>query len=258
MTVAASKNPAKEPRLEAMATARVDDATLRLRSGSAAPVLRDAAVAIVGAGAIGSFLADLLVRAGVGALTLIDGDRVRPGNSVRHLAGQRYWGWNKAEAVADIVRHAHGVAPSAQTTSLTAPADAELLLEAHDLVIDATANTWTGELISRAAEHGCRPALSVYLQRDGGVARVDRWPLVAWERPQAPVPVLPGRYQPERREGGCGDPVSLTPAWAAITAATRASHLASQILLGERVPVTVVDVLEPQPDPPYEQLGVVA
>ena len=53
----------------------------------------------MGCGAIGSFAADLLFRAGVRQLTLCDGERLRPGNIVRHLAGAEQVGRAKTLAV---------------------------------------------------------------------------------------------------------------------------------------------------------------
>ena len=54
--------------------------------------LLHAHVAIVGAGALGSFHAAALARAGVGRLTVIDRDYVEPGNL------QRQWLFEEADA----------------------------------------------------------------------------------------------------------------------------------------------------------------
>ena len=66
--------------------------------------LRGASVLLAGAGNIGSFLAPLLARAGVGLLRLVDRDRVEEKN----LAGQDYdpedVGRPKAEVLADRLR----------------------------------------------------------------------------------------------------------------------------------------------------------
>ena len=73
--------------------------TRGLRAGAAAPRLSDVRVAIVGCGAVGSFTADLLFRSGVRYFTLADGERLRPGNVVRHLAGLDLVGSSKPAAV---------------------------------------------------------------------------------------------------------------------------------------------------------------
>lgn len=64
--------------------------------------LADRHVAVIGCGALGSTVAEQLARAGVGRLTLVDRDRLEPGNLVRHAAGLRHSGWSKARATADV------------------------------------------------------------------------------------------------------------------------------------------------------------
>ncbi|HMP94601.1 MAG TPA: ThiF family adenylyltransferase, partial [Phnomibacter sp.] len=47
--------------------------------------LASAHVLIVGMGGVGSFAAEFIARAGVGKLTIVDGDVVDPTNRNRHL-----------------------------------------------------------------------------------------------------------------------------------------------------------------------------
>lgn len=68
------------------------------------PRLRAASVAIVGCGGLGSNVAAMLVRAGVGALMLIDFDRVEEDNLTRQLFFRDDLGRLKAEALADTLR----------------------------------------------------------------------------------------------------------------------------------------------------------
>lgn len=65
----------------------------------AAAALRDKKVLLIGCGAIGSFVALELARAGVGRLTLLDKDILEPGNSVRWPLGRSHWGLSKAAAL---------------------------------------------------------------------------------------------------------------------------------------------------------------
>lgn len=58
-------------------------------------------VLLLGVGAVGSALAELLVRAGLSSLTIMDGDRLKTGNLVRHTLGLEQTGSRKASAVAD-------------------------------------------------------------------------------------------------------------------------------------------------------------
>lgn len=58
----------------------------RLRArGTVAPELRDAQVILVGCGALGSHVAEYLVRSGVRHITLVDGDSLEAGNLARHV-----------------------------------------------------------------------------------------------------------------------------------------------------------------------------
>lgn len=68
-------------------------------------------VGIVGLGSGGGFVALSLAMSGVGHFVLVDDDELEAGNVVRHVADLRYVGWNKAQAVADLIRHRN---PNAQ------------------------------------------------------------------------------------------------------------------------------------------------
>ena len=62
-------------------------------------------VAVAGLGSGGGFVALSLAMSGVGSFVLIDPDRLESGNVTRHVADRRYIGQNKAEALADLIRH---------------------------------------------------------------------------------------------------------------------------------------------------------
>ena len=88
-------------KVERVVVSRVDSAWIHGRDHSADLAnLRARKVAIVGCGAIGSELAELLAKAGVGELTLADGDDLYAGNVGRHILGVGYIGWKKARGVA--------------------------------------------------------------------------------------------------------------------------------------------------------------
>jgi hypothetical protein len=175
---------------------------------------------------------------------------------VRHLAGGSYVGWNKAEAVADLLVRSGLVEPDrvkAVPQDLTDPMDAHRLMQESDLVIDATAAAPVTTMLSFIARTTGRPLLSVCIQRDGGVIRCDRWPLVPGEAHAAPVPDQPSEML---REAGCGDPISPTAPSAVVEAAGLASRMAIDRLTGRRrFGATLLQVLLPQDDPPYDQVG---
>ena len=113
--------------------------------------LRAARVAVVGCGALGTFQAAALARAGVGFLRIIDRDYVEASNL------QRQWlfteadaleAWPKAEAARRRLAEINsGVTVEAQVADLTA-AVAEELLEDVDLVLDGTDNFETRYLLN--------------------------------------------------------------------------------------------------------------
>lgn len=232
------------PELVAIAAAHDGDATLHLRAGPDRETLQAVAVAVVGIGAIGSQVADLLARAGVGRLTLVDHDIVRPGNRIRHLALADQDGRPKVDAVKAIIDAGpSGAVVNVRQMRVRTPAHAADLLEEADLVIDASASGLVTRLLLDAGTTLGRRVISVCLVRDGQVARVDRVPLVAGEAHAEPTPELADGTEP-LREGGCGDPVSPTPMWAATAAAARAAGMAADILtLRQQYPPTVIDVL---------------
>jgi molybdopterin/thiamine biosynthesis adenylyltransferase len=230
-----------------------------LRAGSTANQLTNRSVAIVGLGAVGSFLADLLYRSGVGRLTLVDPERLRPGNIVRHLAGDAFVNLAKVHAVrAQLSALGLDVTwITGQVMQVATPARAIDLLATHDLVVDATANARATALLRWAAEQTGHPLVSVCLQREGALARADRFPLRGDEQHLAPVPSLSGPLLP--REPGCADPVSLTPPVAVLAAAELGCRLAiDQLHKGQDLPATLLNVLIAQADPPYDHIGLLS
>ncbi len=110
--------------------------------GRLAKSLCNARVIILGAGALGSTLAELLVRMGIQQVTIIDGDHLEPGNLVRHTLSISDLYQPKAKALANRLNQ---INPSARVTglSLTLPtADSmfETILSDATLIIDATAS----------------------------------------------------------------------------------------------------------------------
>src|SRR5262249_14524247 len=129
----------------------------------------------LGAGAIGSHVALGLSGAGLGSLTLVDGDLLRPGNVVRHAAGHSLVGQNKADAVRqELATRSPWTTARAHESDNWSPQEILNLCQSNNLVIDATGNAAFSILISQVAErHDC-PLVTVSLYRAGRVARVRR------------------------------------------------------------------------------------
>ena len=116
--------------------------------------IRDAHVAIVGCGALGSVQAELLARAGVGRLRLIDRDFVELSNLQRQFLfdeSDALEGLPKAAAAArHLARVNSDVAAEPVIADLTA-ANAEKLLGGMDLILDGTDNFETRYLLNDVA-----------------------------------------------------------------------------------------------------------
>jgi molybdopterin/thiamine biosynthesis adenylyltransferase len=239
-----------EVQLRAMRAAPDDLATRRIRAGVGAEELGTRKVAVVGVGAIGSTVADLLHRGGVGHLHLIDADRVLPGNTTRHLLGDAAVGRPKAGAVAEALRAArpHLGQVTFAVGEVDTPLRAIEVLAAFDVVVDATADSTATALLTAAARAGAGQLLSVYVLADGYAVRVDRTPAPDGQTP-LPAPQLP-RPAPTVYEAGCGSPVSTTPpaaAWEA--AAIAARHTVALLLDPESVPAGEERRLRPEAVP---------
>jgi molybdopterin/thiamine biosynthesis adenylyltransferase len=93
--IAAARFPLIRSRVD-----RVDSAALlRRTTGASADTLTNVSVAIIGCGALGGVVAQLLAQAGVRRITLIDGDALNWQNVGRHVLPGSYVGSNKAKAM---------------------------------------------------------------------------------------------------------------------------------------------------------------
>jgi molybdopterin-synthase adenylyltransferase len=113
--------------------------------------LLDASVCIVGCGALGSFQAEALARAGTGRLRLIDRDYVDYTNL------QRQWLYSEADAQNEspksiaAARRLHDLNHHVKVEPLVAdlsPSNAEELTEGCDLILDGTDNFETRYLLN--------------------------------------------------------------------------------------------------------------
>jgi hypothetical protein len=113
-------------------------------AGRNAPDRRKAV--LVGAGAIGSHLADCLAREGRFLWTVIDDDRLLPHNLARHVAGNNHVTRRKAQILADHINGTFMGPPQAKAITANLFADGqdgasiEGALREADLIIDATAS----------------------------------------------------------------------------------------------------------------------
>lgn len=116
---------------------------------------------IVGLGALGCPAADLLARAGIGTLSLVDRDLVELTNLQRQmLYSERDVGKPKAEAAAGRLREVNRAIRIDAIVEDFSPSNADALLVAHprpSVVLDCTDNFQTRYLINDACVKHCVP-----------------------------------------------------------------------------------------------------
>ena len=112
------------------------------RRGRLPEALTESKVLLLGGGAIGSALSELLVRGGVTDLVILDKDVLRAGNLTRHTLGLRDIGLMKSSALSKRLNLA---SPHASVVGIDAdfpPSDGESLAQVlqSQIIVDCTAN----------------------------------------------------------------------------------------------------------------------
>jgi adenylyltransferase/sulfurtransferase len=103
--------------------------------------LKEARVAVVGAGGIGSAVIPALAGAGIGTLTIIDSDLVEETNLQRQpLFRERDVGYSKADLALQFVQRLNRFVKAKPVQLRIDPDNAPGLLADHDLVIDGSDN----------------------------------------------------------------------------------------------------------------------
>lgn len=125
-------------------------------------------VLIVGLGSVGSYIAEQLVRSGVGALGLIDHDTVEDGNLSRTAYTRSHVGMTKAAALS---RHLLDIAPDLSLSVLDKTfqssdrASLRTMFDAATLVIAATDDPTAQAQINSCAQYADRSALHIGLYK---------------------------------------------------------------------------------------------
>ena len=120
---------------------------------------------LCGAGAIGSNLAENLVRQGVGHLRVIDKDRVEEHNVSTQVYGESDVGVWKVEALRNRLFRVAGVEIEPIRKELTAQ-NARQLLSQSDLIIDAFDNSASRQLVQQSVRELKIPCLHAGLHAD--------------------------------------------------------------------------------------------
>ena len=181
-----------------------------------------ARVAIVGCGALGSFQAESLARAGVGSLRLIDRDYVDFSNL------QRQWLYSETDAQAEIpkaeaaVRRLREINRAVEISSFVAdltPSNAEELLSDCDLILDGTDNFETRYLLNDISVKSSTPWIYGAALGSYGIVM----PVLPLRGPclTCVYPEPPGGAQPTCDTGGVLNSITATVAALQSTAALR-------------------------------------
>lgn len=111
-----------------------------LSRGSLNKNIQQDKVFLLGAGALGSALGELLSRTGVSHLTICDEDEIKIGNLSRHILGVGELSHNKATALSrKLISNNFHISSSSITNSFPDLSDDEIeYLEEHDVIIDTT------------------------------------------------------------------------------------------------------------------------
>jgi len=132
------------------------------RGTGALPRLAATRLVLCGAGALGSHLADSLVRQGFGPLRVIDRDRVEEHNVSTQLYGQADVGGWKVEVLRNRLFRAAGVEVEAVAKELT-ERNARSLLKGAGIVVDTFDNSDARRLVQDACRALPVPCLHVGL-----------------------------------------------------------------------------------------------
>ncbi|MBS0234174.1 MAG: ThiF family adenylyltransferase [Proteobacteria bacterium] len=130
--------------------------------------------AVIGAGSVGSKIAEMLVRSGISRLTLVDGDVMLPGNTERHTLDWRDVGFRKVHG---LKRHLLHISPGAEITVIDQNLNWQRSAHVHasqtaqiaecDLIIDATGDAATSLFLGAVAAANNRPFISVEVYEGG-------------------------------------------------------------------------------------------
>ena len=215
-----------------------------VRSGRP-PGVESKQVAIVGAGSVGSKIAECLLRSGITRLKLIDGDVLLPDNLERHTLDWRDIGLRKVEAVKRRLLH---IVPGADIEVHSDNLNWQRSAKMHawqvseiatcDVVVDATGDAPTSLFLGAVADANARPFVSVEVF-EGGIGGLiaacapprdpsfveGRAAFLAWCEQRGAAPPDPG---PRRYEvlGDDGTPMAADDA----SVTTTAGHAARSIL----------------------------
>jgi hypothetical protein len=177
-----------EPSLAAVQVTRVDRNWALARDRAPDQLAQRTAkhVVVLGIGALGSAVAELLARAGVGQVDLVDPESFEPENTSRHLLGMPDLGKSKAETIARrLQKNIPGVKVRGSQESATRWAAALISSSVPDLVVDCTGERKVRLILTnlRASKLKDVPVVMGWMEPFGAAAHViviaatNAWPV---------------------------------------------------------------------------------
>ncbi|WP_281444412.1 ThiF family adenylyltransferase [Paenarthrobacter nicotinovorans] len=256
-----SGNPARraprrgQPTVHLIRAGRIGPSDMTARLDPSSP-LSSTRVLLLGAGAVGSVIADQLARAGILGLTVIDHDVLEPGNLVRHANNLSFVGAHKSGAAASLALQ---VNPYIEVQafifpigSTAVPAEQRSILtreyERADLIIDATAEIGVQRLSASLARQTQKPWIGAWATNGaigGVVAHIPAnapWCFACfeWTRQDNPGLLPPASPAPLTQPIGCAEPTFLGPAHNLNEVSLHAVRTAHAVLAGKAThPVAV-------------------
>lgn len=261
LVIVVSAGAEEEVRVEALELAPTDIAVLQLRAGPDVETLRGKRAVVFGVGSIGSNIACRLAEAGLGGIVLVDGDRLRPGNLVRHAAT---FGIGADKTLATHIR-VNATAPWTKVETVSespwSPDRLGELMAGLDLAVEATGMATFSELLGRVAGQVEVPLVSAALYRGGSVGRVRRQLLgvdtpIAERSDEERYPLIPPGEEPVALEPGCSAPVNNASPVAVAAIAAASSDVAIDLLAGRlRYGDELIDVYRALDAEPFNRAG---
>lgn len=232
---------AENNRIFSYETAPCGREDLMRRTGHIAETLGGKKVLLLGIGALGSSVAMLLAKAGVPWMRVVDGDRVRPTNAVRHQAGLLSIGQPKTSAtMLEIQQHAPDctVVPEFESWD---PEELGTWIGEADVVVDATTHETFSLLVNELALRAGKPVVYTFTQRRAAIGQV-----IIVRPPIDPCllchtalvstdgyPIVPTGNEGDFIETGCGTPTVQASAVDIDATANAAARAALRILRGD-------------------------
>lgn len=153
-------NRANQLKLNSLSQINVENIFRRV-SGFPVGRLQEKKCLLLGAGTLGSTVAEELIKSGLGKLTILDNDELKTGNVCRHRLGLNYLGQNKAESLKiELLRKNPFAEINALTFSpLSKPEEFLSEIESSDLIISCLGNDSTELFVNLVCRRVDKPVV---------------------------------------------------------------------------------------------------